>query len=85
MLISCTSKSIKISEFSKINQQNEYVNNYITYSEKSRDKKILEFFFNSILIHQKIKISLEKLIKIFIKMMLHFLRGAAIQLFCYKK
>ena len=39
MLISCTSKSIKISEFAKINQQNEYVNNYITYSENLEIKK----------------------------------------------
>ena len=65
MLISCTSKSIKISEFSKINQQNEYVNNYITYSEKSRDKKkFLNFFFNSIFNPpKKIKFPLEKIDK----------------------
>ncbi len=65
MLISCTSKSIKISEFAKINQQNEYVNNYITYSEKSRDKKkFLNFFFNSIFNPpKKLKFPLEKIDK----------------------
>ena len=53
MLISCTSKSIKISEFAKISKQNEYVNNYITVRKSRIKKKILEFFFNNILIHQK--------------------------------
>ena len=65
MLISCTSKSIRISEFAKINQQNEYMNNYITYSEKSRDKKkFLNFFFNSIFNPpKKLKFPLEKINK----------------------
>ena len=49
ILFSCASRDIKTSKFAKINDKNEYENNYINYEKKSINKtKFLSFFFKNI-------------------------------------
>ena len=46
ILFSCASRDIKTSKFAKINDKNEYENNYINYEKKSINKtKFLSFSF----------------------------------------
>ena len=48
-LLSCSSRDIKVSKFAKIDERDEYENNYISNEKKSIDKiKFFEFFFDNI-------------------------------------
>ena len=45
-LLSCASRDIKVSKFAKIDERDEYENNYISNKKKSIDKiEFFEFFF----------------------------------------
>ena len=49
LLLSCASQDIKVSKFAKIDERDEYENNYISNKKKSIDKsEFFEFFFDNI-------------------------------------
>ncbi len=51
----CASRDIKTSKFAKINDKNEYENNYIKYEKKSINKtKFLSFSFPLVNIYKKV-------------------------------
>ena len=56
LLLSRASQDIKFSKFAKIDERDEYENNYISNKKKSIDKiEFFEFFLTIYLIHQKKK------------------------------
>ena len=47
ILVSCSSREIKVSKYAKINDFNQYENNYLSEEKRSIKKsKFLSFFFN---------------------------------------
>tara|TARA_B100001057_G_scaffold448342_1_gene488596 strand:- start:523 stop:1566 length:1044 start_codon:yes stop_codon:yes gene_type:complete len=49
LLLSCASRDIKVSKFAKIDERDEYENNYISNKKKSIDKSaFFHFFFDNI-------------------------------------
>ena len=55
-MLSGASRDIKVSKFAKIDERDEYENNYISNKKKSIDKsEFFDFFLTIYLIHQKKK------------------------------
>ena len=56
ILVSCSSREIKISKHAKINHFNQYENNYLSEEKRSiKNSKIFSFFFKNIFFPPKKK------------------------------